>query len=202
MTASGSCACAWPPQRPPCWCVALVAVAYIGVCRPAALLRSPEGRARRVRRALRCGTDDRRRACSPVSGAARAGLRTGDRITRANGQAIEGRLDWQRAGVHIDPSRPLDLDDRARGDRVYGVRAADGRPSRIAVRVAAPGLLAFRFAQLVTLALAILVAVRRAAQPSALLGAWLLARDRHGVDRAADAPGRVLARAAARPARR
>ena len=37
-----------------------------------------------------------------------------------------------------------------------------------------PGLLAFRSAQLITLALAILVAVRRAAQPSALLGAWLL----------------------------
>jgi S1-C subfamily serine protease len=38
------------------------------------------------------------------------GLRSGDVIARANGRSMEGPADWQRLRVHLDPSRPLDLE--------------------------------------------------------------------------------------------
>src|SRR5215207_1884617 len=90
------------------WCVAVVAVAYIayaGLLLSADLLRvAPVGF---VSHFDATGmTADGVLAGSP---AARAGLRTGDHILRVNAQAIQRRLDWQRAGVHIDPSHPLDL---------------------------------------------------------------------------------------------
>ena len=156
------------------WCVGILAVAYfayVGLLLCSDLLRvAPVG--------LRAGFDAGGMTASSVlagSPAARAGLRAGDRITRANGQTIEGRLDWQRACVNIDPSHPLELViDRAGVPAMVSVpltagihESLEGSPR--------PGLLAFRFAQLITLALAVVVAVRRAAQPSALLGAWLLA---------------------------
>ena len=46
----------------------------------------------------------------PATLAARAGLRPHDRLRRANGQVLEGRVDWQRMRVQLDPSRPLELD--------------------------------------------------------------------------------------------
>src|SRR3954454_13535655 len=156
------------------WCVAIVSAAYIGYV--GLLLASDLLRVAPIGFVAHFDTAGMTAAhVLAGSDAARAGLRTGDRITRANGQAIEGRLDWQRAGVNIDPSRPLDL-----------VVERAGIPSLVSVPLTAgireslygsprPGLLAFRFAQLITLGLAIVVAVRRAAQPTALLGAWLLA---------------------------
>ena len=111
----------------------------------------------------------------PGSIASRAGLRLGDRITQANGQIVEGRNDWQRVRLHLDPTRPLELAIE-RGFRASTVQLslpsgfrepAAGSPPR--------GLLTFRLAQVVTLLFAVLVAVRRSSQPSALLGALLLA---------------------------
>ena len=134
------------------------------------------------------------------SPAARAGLEIGDRITRANGQVIAGRLDWQRACVHIDPSRPLDLvRERAgiasavsmpltAGLRESVVRRPPPGSARVSLRAAGhararhPGLRTTRLA---------------AIRPSRRLAARL---DRHGLDRAAHAPGGVLARAATHPA--
>ena len=111
----------------------------------------------------------------PDSIAARGGLHAGDRITRANGQFLEGPADWQRVRVYLDPSKPLQLEiDRSgRSTTVSlllpaGVHEWEASPSR-------PGLLAFRFAQIITLAFALIVAFKRSFQPPALLGALLLA---------------------------
>jgi len=109
------------------------------------------------------------------STAARAGLVEGDRIVRIDGQVLESQADWQRIGVHFDPSRPMVLElDR------------NGAPVRIELNVPAGfeqwlranqgrGVLAFRLAQGITLGFALLVGFRRSSQPSALLGALLLA---------------------------
>ena len=109
----------------------------------------------------------------PLSIAAGAGLRSGDRIVRANGQIVEGRMDWQRVRVNVDPAVPLDLlVERAGARWTFGCRSARIATSRAGPR---PALIVFRLAQVITLGLAILVAVRRRSQPSALLGALLLA---------------------------
>ncbi|CAN5834331.1 hypothetical protein BH24ACI4_BH24ACI4_17860 [soil metagenome] len=111
----------------------------------------------------------------PFSIAHRAGLRPGDRIRQANGQTLERGADWQRVRVHLDPSKPLTLEIQ-RGEQVFGVDLSlpaglgewrSGPPR--------PGLLAFRLAQIITLGIALMVAFRRSFQPSALLGAMLLA---------------------------
>ena len=109
-------------------------------------------------------------AVQPGSVADRAGLLVGDRLRRAGDQEIRNRIDWQRVRLHIDPSRSLTL----LAERPAG-------PKTLQLELRAPmnwppaGLLAFRLAQVITLALAVLVAVRRPFDPPALLGAWLLA---------------------------
>jgi len=111
----------------------------------------------------------------PRSIAARAGLRVGDRIAQANGQVVEGGSDWQRVRVHLDPTQPLALEIERGGttSRVHLSLPAGFRTPGAGSPPA--GLLTFRLAQVVTLALAILVAVRRASHGPALLGALLLA---------------------------
>ena len=113
---------------------------------------------------------------APGSTAAQAGLLEGDRIVTVDGQVLETQADWQRVGVHFDPSRRMVVEF----DRV-GVR----RRAELTVPAAAleewlragqrRGVLAFRLAQVTTLGLALLVGFRRAYQPSALLGSLLLA---------------------------
>ena len=117
-------------------------------------------------------TADRVQHDSP---AARSGLLAGDRITRANGQILERPADWQRVRVRLDPSRPLALEVQRGDTRVaislplrWGLQEWRNGPSRIA-------LLAFRFAQVISLALALLVAFKRSESRPALLGALLLA---------------------------
>lgn len=115
------------------------------------------------------------RSLAPGSTAAQAGLLEGDRIVRVNGQILETQADWQRVGVYFDPSRPMVVELDRNGAGVHAelrvpagfeqwVQAGQGR-----------GVLAFRLAQVITLGFALLVGFRRSLQPSALLGAVLLA---------------------------
>jgi len=109
------------------------------------------------------------------SSAADRGLRAGDVIARANGRRMEGPADWQRLRVHLDPPRPLDLEiARAEGTLAVSLPLRSG-PVEWASGPPRPGLIAFRLAQVITLAFAILVGFRRASHPPALIGAWLLA---------------------------
>ena len=45
----------------------------------------------------------------PGSAGAGAGLANGDRLLRANGQILEGPVDWQRVRAHLDPAVPFEL---------------------------------------------------------------------------------------------
>lgn len=121
--------------------------------------------------------DDRVTVSSLVPGsvAAAAGLVHGDRILRANGQTLEGFADWQRVAVHIDPARPLVLDVERDGRLLTTVLSLPASPARWRRDPLSPGVLAFRFAQVVTLGFAVLVAFRRSFKPPALLGALMLA---------------------------
>jgi serine/threonine-protein kinase len=111
----------------------------------------------------------------PETVAAREGLRVNDRILRANGQVLDGRVDWQRVRVHLDPSRPLDLEIE-RGGRLSTIRLPlSAGPAEWRTGPPRPGLAAFRLAQVITLGLALVVGFRRPSRPAALLGAWLLA---------------------------
>ena len=132
---------------------------------------------------------------------AHAGLQAGDVIRRANGQVLEGRTDWQRVRVHLDPSKPFELEVE-RGGRSFS--AGLSLPSGLSEwrsGPARPALLAFRLAQIITLALALVVAFKRDSEPSALLGALFLASYCHTVARAPYAHGRLLERPAARSRR-
>ncbi len=111
----------------------------------------------------------------PDSIAARHGLRSGDRVVRANGQVLELPADWQRVRLHLDPTKPFDLELRRLQQPVAvslilpsGLQEWRTGPPRA-------GLLAFRLFQAITLALAILVAFKRTSHPPALIGALLLA---------------------------
>lgn len=104
-----------------------------------------------------------------------AGLQPGDRITRASGQILQRRMDWQRVRVHLDPSRPFVLDlDRAGQASTIALQLPSGL-SQWRTGQPRPGLLAFRLFQVITLAFGLFVMVKRSTQPSALLGALLLA---------------------------
>lgn len=110
----------------------------------------------------------------PDSIGARAGLQAGDRLRRANGQSLEGPDDWQRVRVHLDPSKPLDLEIERAGQPVIVSLLLPSGLSEWRTGSPRPALLAFRLAQVITLAFALVVAFKRYAQPSALLGAVLL----------------------------
>ena len=75
----------------------------------------------------------------PGSPAARADLRVGDRVAHANGQAIEGRMDWQRVRVNLDPATPLELRVERAGPGHDAAAAAHLRAVRVAAGVCVRG---------------------------------------------------------------
>ena len=109
------------------------------------------------------------------SAGGRAGLRSGDLIKRANGQALEGGADWQRVRAHLDPSKPLELVIERAGRTFTAHLALTSGIREWRTGSPRPGLVAFRLAQVITLALALLVALKRSFQRTALLGSLLLA---------------------------
>jgi len=111
----------------------------------------------------------------PGSSGARGGLQSGDRIRRANGQVLQRPADWHRVRAHLDPSKTLDLEVERSGQAFLVQLVLPSGLSEWRTGPARPGLLAFRLAQIITLAFALVVAYKRHSQPSALLGALLLA---------------------------
>jgi hypothetical protein len=112
---------------------------------------------------------------APGSPADRAGLTVGDRVLAANGHPIRTRLDWQAVGTNLRVNQPVHLVIQ---------RDAQERPIELVLPRAnwsywaTPSggtLLAARSVQIVTLALALLVAVQRPRNPAARVGAWALA---------------------------
>ena len=92
-----------------------------------------------------------------------------------NGQALEGAADWQRVRVYLDPSQPVSLEIERGGRSVATTFVVPSGLSQWRTGPARPGLVAFRLAQVLTLAFALLVAIKRYSHPPALLGAVLLA---------------------------
>jgi hypothetical protein len=111
----------------------------------------------------------------PDSIGARAGLRTGDRLKRAAGQILEAPADWQRVRAYLNPANPFDVEIERNGTLSSASLHLPSGLSEWGTAPGRPALLAFRVAQLITLGFAIVVAFRRDSQPSALLGALLLA---------------------------
>jgi protein kinase-like protein/GAF domain-containing protein len=104
-----------------------------------------------------------------------AGLQSGDRLRRANGQLLEGPADWQRVRVHLDPARPVTLEIERNGQPRQVSFVLPAGLSQWRYGPPRPGLLAFRLAQMCTLVFALVVAFKRSPQAPALLGALLLA---------------------------
>ena len=166
LTARGSPAVLWALGM-----VAAAHVVYLGLLLTCDALRiSPLGFVARFAQTAMVIAE-----VEPGSAAARAGLRAGDHIVAANGQAVEGRLDWARVRVNVDPAVPLALDVERDGPPASRLVVPLTTESYTALPSARPGLLMFRLAQVITLGFAILVAVKRSAHAPALLGAWLLA---------------------------
>ncbi len=105
---------------------------------------------------------------------ARAGVLAGDVLRRANGQVLQGSADWQRVRVHLDPSKPLNLEIERHGESLVASLLLPSGLSEWQSGPAHPALLAFRFAQVITLVLAFVVAYKRHSHAPALLGAMLL----------------------------
>jgi hypothetical protein len=114
------------------------------------------------------------RRVTPGSPGAIAGLQPGDRILSFNGRALRDS-GWMfiDANLEIDSPMPLDV-DRA-GDRVTAALTLHRAPWSYWQSQDGWMLLAVRAVQLVTLCLAFVIAIKRSFDPSARLGAWLLA---------------------------
>jgi len=111
----------------------------------------------------------------PGSAGAGAGLANGDRLLRANGQILEGPVDWQRVRAHLDPAVPFELGiERGATTSTVTMQLRAGLTDLRSV-LRRPALLGFRLAQVITLTLALVVAFRRSFQSAALAGALLLA---------------------------
>jgi hypothetical protein len=115
------------------------------------------------------------RRVAPGSPAARAGIRAGDTVVTAGGHPVATRLDVSVVDANLAFGQPLRLEllrDGAAIEASIEIRRESWR--YFGTR---PGfaLLAVRAVQLLTLAVALLIAFKRPRDPSALAGAWLLA---------------------------
>jgi hypothetical protein len=156
------------------WWVVTCAAAFLGYY--ALLIYSDIGRPAAAGVTLRVDASGLMvQALVPGSPADRAGLRVGDRVRAANGHAIRTRPDWQAVGTNLRIDQPVHL---------VIERDAQEHPIELVLpRVhqsywATPSgatLVAARSVQVVTLALALLVAAQRPRDPAARVGAWALA---------------------------
>ena len=95
------------------------------------------------------------------SPAARAGLEVGDRVLMADGHAIGNRLDWLSIETNLRVGRPLRLEISRGGQSRSASLILSRAPWSYWKTAAGATLLSARSVQLVTLALALVVAFKR-----------------------------------------
>jgi hypothetical protein len=127
---------------------------------------------------MRLSTDDGRILVDnvmPGGPAERGGLRAGDRIAFANGQPLGGRLDWMSVEANLEIGRPTRL-SVDRGNVRFGAAITPELASWGSWRSQrGPELLVVRAVLLATLLVALLVAMKRPRDSTALVGAAFLA---------------------------
>jgi hypothetical protein len=112
---------------------------------------------------------------APDSAAARAGLLPGDHLVSFEGRPLRDRLDWMAVEANVEFARPIDL-SVDRDGRLPTIALVPERGSWQSWRLHhGPELLVIRGVQLVTLLLAIVVALKRPRDARALVGAAFLA---------------------------
>jgi hypothetical protein len=112
-----------------------------------------------------------------VSGgpAQRAGLRAGDHLVSSDGHPIGSRLDWMTVEANVAIGRTIQL-SVDRGGAVVSAAVTPELASWLSWRSQhGPALLVVRSMQLVTLLVALLVAMKRPRDPTALVGSAFLA---------------------------
>jgi hypothetical protein len=114
-------------------------------------------------------------AVAPGSRAESAGIRAGDRILAYAGRAVPSRLDWLATDINLPSEGRVELTLRRDGRTFETSVPIAGRYVRFPPRRDTVALGIALTGQLLTLALAGLVAFRRPHDPLARLGAWLLA---------------------------
>ena len=114
-------------------------------------------------------------AVAPASPAADAGLQVGDRVLSASSRPIRSRLDWLSVEMNLRIGQPVPVEvARDEGRRVITL-ILDRASRNYWATTAGVTLLSVRVVQLVTLALALVIAFRRPSDSLALVGSWLLA---------------------------
>jgi tRNA A-37 threonylcarbamoyl transferase component Bud32 len=111
-------------------------------------------------------------AVTPGSPAGRTGLLPGDRLRRVGGRDVGHMGAWTHCRANLVPGEVVAVEG-SRGGRPLRLQMAV--PAHAPLDAFALTRLSVRLAQLVTLAVALLIAWRRPLQPQALLGAWFLA---------------------------
>lgn len=109
------------------------------------------------------------------SPADRAGVRTGDRITRIGEITVRRRIDALAADTHLTAGRPTTLALDRNGLPATATLVANPATWRYWTHRQGAALLTVRAVQLVTLLLACVLLIRRPYDRHARLGAWLLA---------------------------
>src|SRR4051812_37052000 len=111
----------------------------------------------------------------PGGPAAGAGLRAGDRVAAFGGHPINGRLDWMAVEANLAIGRPTQLSIERAG-AVFPAALTPEHASWQSWRSQqGPKLLVVRVTQLVTILLALTVAITRSRDSTALVGAAFLA---------------------------
>lgn len=105
----------------------------------------------------------------------RAGLRAGDRIASVDGYPIGGRLEWMAVEANLAIGRTIELTVDRAGTSVRAALTPELASWRSWRSQQGPTLAAVRAMQLATLLLAMLVAMKRSSDVTALVGAAFLA---------------------------
>lgn len=107
--------------------------------------------------------------------AQRAGLRAGDHIASSDGHPIGGRLDWMTVEANFEIGRTIQLSVDRSGTVVSAAITPELASWQSWRSQHGPALLVVRLMQLVTLLVALLVAMKRPRDSTALVGSAFLA---------------------------